>query len=85
MVNIWDLFGYVNASTYRKKVLQSLAKNTMTPREIERTINIKISHISRALTELKEKKLAECINPSIRKYKMYQLTKQGKDLVKRIK
>lgn len=80
-VSKWYFTSYVNASNYRKKVVNCLIEKAMTPREIEKQINIKISHISRTLKELKEKGLVECLSPEIRKHKLYSLTKKGKKLL----
>jgi len=41
--------------------------------------------VSRALAELKEKKLVEVLNPKEKTGRIYQKTKLGNDVVKRLK
>ncbi len=82
MVNKWYLVGKVNASTYRIKVLKELNNNNKTPSELENILKIKISHISRALTELTEIGLVKCLTPELRKNKIYSITKKGKEVLK---
>jgi len=84
MVNIWELIGFLRSSNYRLKVLKSLSDKEHTPSEIEKNTGIKISHVSRTLKEITDKKLAECLNPKLRKGKLYKITKLGKSLLNKI-
>lgn len=83
MVSKWKLTGLVQSSAYRKKVLKTL-KETKTPTQLEKELDIKISHISRTLKELREMKLIKCHAPDLRKGKLYQITKLGKEVLDKI-
>jgi len=85
MVNKWELKGKISASSYRKSVLLNLNEGIFTPRELEKSLNIKMSHISRTLAELQEYKLIECLTPTLRKGKQYRITKLGREVLKNIK
>ena len=76
---------YVEISQYRKKVMKSLEGNVKIPTVIARDSGIRTNHISKVLGELKEHKLVECINPEVRKGRLYRLTDKGDLLVKNIK
>ena len=43
------------------------------------------NHLSNPLKQLKEYELVECINPEVRKGRLYRLTDKGDALVKNIK
>jgi len=80
----WQLIGFVQASNYRKEVLKALNEPS-TPNSLEKKLNIKISHISRTIKELIEKKLVKCHTPELRKGKIFEITKEGKEILKDIK
>jgi len=84
MVNNWHLIGKVNASSYRKKILESLSKEPKTPTILEKELDIKFSHISRALKELEDMKLIKCLTPELRKNKFYGITELGKEILEKL-
>ena len=75
---------YVNISKYRTKVMKSLDGEVLIPSQIARDSGIRTNHISKVLSELKAHELVECINPEVRKGRMYRLTDLGKLIVKKI-
>lgn len=81
----WDELGYINASTYRKKIILALAKKPQTPKQLSDGINIKISHVSRGLKELVDKELVICQTPDLKRGKIYSLTAKSKSLLKSLK
>ena len=81
MTNKWELIGKINASSYRKKILIIL-QDPKTPSQLEKETKIKFSHVSRALTELTENKLIECLTPNLRKNKIYKITNLGHKILK---
>ena len=85
MVNKWELAGKVNASSYRIKILSSLSESPKTPTQLSKELDIKMSHISRTLTELVDLKLIESLTPEIRKSKLYQISKLGKEILEKSK
>jgi DNA-binding HxlR family transcriptional regulator len=83
---ILNLVGYVKRAKNRQIVFLALDKPMM-PSELMRKIYNKTSNtyfnlVSRALSELKEKKLIEVINPNEKTGRIYQKTKLGKDVRK---
>ena len=76
---------YVQISSYRKKVMRSLDGEVLIPTQIARNSEIRPNHISKVLAELKAHELVECINPDVRKGRLYRLTDKGDKVVKNIK
>ena len=75
---------YVKRSQYRSKILKSLVDDVKMPSQIARDTGIVQNHISNSLRQLKEHELVECINPEVRKGRLYRLTDEGKNVVKEI-
>ena len=84
MVNTWHLIGIIRGSSYRKKIFLSLSTGEKTPTQLVKDVNIKMSHISRALKELQEEKLIACLTPKLRKHKIYGLTDLGKAIREKV-
>ena len=76
------LLGYVLASNYRKKVLQSLQDKPLTPAMIAEKTEIYPSHVSMTLVELTKKNLVVCLTPKLKKGRLYDLTKEGRSVSK---
>ena len=75
---------YVNISKYRTKAIKSLEESPKIPSVIARDSGIRTNHISKVLGELKEHELVECINPEVRKGRLYRLTETGEEVVKNL-
>ena len=75
---------YVKISSYRLRVMKSLEEEVKMPSEIARDSDIRQNHISKVLSELKAHELVECINPEVRKGRLYRHTDKGVDVVKNI-
>lgn len=75
---------YVEISTYRTKVMKSLDGEVKIPSQIAKDTGIIQNHMSATLKQLREHKLVECINPEVRKGRLYRLTDKGNELVKNI-
>ena len=75
---------YVNISKYRTKVMKSLDGEVLIPTQIARNSGIRTNHISKVLSELKAHELVECINPEVRKGRLYRLTDKGEEVTKNI-
>lgn len=73
---------YVQMSKYRTKVMKALEGNVKIPSVIVKDSGIKTNHISKILSELKAHNLVECINPEVRKGRLYRLTDTGDEVVK---
>lgn len=75
---------YVKNSSYRTRVIKALDGKTKMPSEIAKDANIIQNHISTTLRQLKEHELVECINPEVRKGRLYRLTDKGNSVVKEL-
>ena len=75
---------YVQISKYRTKVMKSLDGDVKIPTQIAKDSGILPNHISKVLSELKARELVECINPEVRKGRLYRHTDKGKKVVKNI-
>ena len=75
---------YVKISQYRTKVMKSLDGDVLIPTQIARNSDIRPNHISKVLSELKAHELVECINPEVRKGRLYRLTNKGDEIVKNL-
>lgn len=75
---------YVQISKYRTKTMKALEGNVKIPSAIARDSGIRTNHISKVLSELKSHDLVECINPEVRKGRLYRLTETGEDVVKNL-
>ena len=75
---------YVKISTYRTKVMKSLEDEVKIPSQISKDSDIKQNHISNVLRQLKEHDLVECINPEVRKGRLYRLTNKGENIINKI-
>jgi len=76
------LLGFVLASKYRKKILQSLQDKPLTPAIISEKTGIYPSHVSMTLVELTKKNLVVCLTPKLKKGRLYDLTKEGSNMLK---
>ena len=75
---------YVKISQYRTKVMKALEDDIKIPSKIAKDSDIRQNHISKVLAELKAHELVDCINPEVRKGRLYRLTPKGDELVKNI-
>ena len=72
---------YVKRSQYRLRVMKSLDGKVKMPSEIAEDAKIYQNHISHTLRQLKEHELIECINPEVKRGRLYRLTEKGEKLV----
>ena len=80
----WDEISYVIASKTRKSIVIKL-DTPRTPTFLAKDLSINLANVSRALTELEEKKVVVCLTPKQKVGKIYSLTKKGKDILVKIK
>lgn len=55
------------------------------PTEIAKRSDIKTNHVSKVLSELRNKELIELINPEIKKGRLYRLTDDGNVIISILK
>jgi DNA-binding transcriptional ArsR family regulator len=78
----WDDASFVLASQYRVAVLDRLASGPAIPSQIATDTEIAISHVSRALTDLRERSLvALLVSEERQKGRVYGLTDRGTEIV----
>lgn len=80
-----DKVKYVSNSSYRVKVLKAIGKDAKMPKEIAKDSGILQNHISNVLRQLKENDIVECINPEVRKGRLYRLSDEGLDVLENLK
>ena len=80
---MYDLISFVTRGKIRKKVLLNLDV-PLTPTQLSEKIKTHRSTTSRTLLELEEKKLVKCITPKEKMGRFYEITKQGKEIIKNL-
>ena len=78
--NTLKTFAYINISSYRVKAIKAMQEGNKTPTQIANNSDIRLSHISKVLKELKECGVAECINEQERRNRIYLLTDLGNEI-----
>ncbi|AEN07803.1 transcription regulator (plasmid) [halophilic archaeon DL31] len=74
----WETIGFVVSSRYRVEVLERLTDSPAPPSTIANDTGCDISHISRALQELREHELVDLLVPESRKKgRIYGITDEG--------
>ena len=80
----WDNIGYIVRSKYRKDVFLN-SKKAIRPSQIAKKLDLRLTHVTRALRELKTKGLIKCLNPKERIGRFYILTKKGESVLNKVK
>lgn len=80
----WDTSAFIIRSNYRKKVFLELSK-PQRPSQIAKTLDLRLTHVTRALRELKQKNLVKCLNPKESFGRFYELTSKGENVLKEVK
>ena len=75
---------YVQISKYRAKVMKSLEGDVKIPTDIAKDSGIRTNHISKVLSELNAHELVECINPEVKKGRLYRQTDKGEIVSKNL-
>ena len=81
---LFQLVGYVMASDYRKKIIKSIGKEIKIPSIIAQEINLRTSHVSNVLKDLKENNIVVCLNEEAKKGRLYKNTELGLKILKYI-
>ena len=80
----WDTSAFIIRSNYRKRVFLELSK-PQRPSQIAKTLALRLTHVTRALRELKQKNLVKCLNPKESFGRFYELTSKGENVLKEVK
>jgi DNA-binding transcriptional ArsR family regulator len=79
----WTKYSFVVRGKNRSRTLKHL-KSPMTPSQLATASNVSLSHISKALRDLRKEGLVECINPKEKVGKIYRRTKEGEEVVEQM-
>jgi DNA-binding MarR family transcriptional regulator len=79
----WELYSFVSRSGQRVRIIKAMTK-PMRPTDIARETKLNKSHVSRTLREFVDKGIAKCLTPNERMGKYYELTEEGKKLLKKL-
>ena len=74
-----DELKYVKKSKYRTGVIKSIEEYPKMPSQIARDCDI-----SNTLKQLKEIDLVECMNPEVKKGRLYRLTDKGEKIAEKL-
>ena len=77
-----DLRIFFARSKLRVKVLEELNQKPQIASFLAKRLNKHREVISRIFLDLKKKGLAECVNPKSPHFRYYQITSQGKTIIK---
>ena len=80
----WDDVSYIVSSKTRQAIVLKL-ETPKTPTILANNLKINLPNISRALAELRNRKIVVCLTPAQRVGKIYGLTKKGRGAVSSIK
>ncbi len=80
----WEAVGFLLSSEIRRDVLRTLKEGRSTPSRISATLRTPISHVSHALKELQDNRLAVCLTPDRRKGRLYQITSLGETILREL-
>lgn len=75
---------YVKISQYRLRVMKTLDGDVKIPSKIAKDAEISQNLISNVLRQLRLRGLIECINPEVKKGRLYRLTELGRDVVENL-
>lgn len=79
---MWSKVGYIKCSKHRTKVAKSLIEEPKIPSQIVKEVGLNPYKVSAALKQLREKDIVVCLNPEVKKGRLYQLTNTGREVLK---
>lgn len=78
---IWEIIGFVKISPTRYKTLKTIKNDFLMPSEIAKSSGLRITQVSNALHDLKEKNLVFCLNEEATKGRIYKNTELGLEVL----
>ena len=79
----WNNISFIVRSKHRKKILKLLDK-PKTPTQLTKETELHFNSVSRTLIELEKKNLIKCLNPTQKLIRFYQITNEGRRLLKKL-
>ena len=80
-----NLLSYVRRSKHREKILLAFDNNVLMPSDISKKTDMRPTHVSRALKDLKGCHLVECLNEKETRGRLFEITDMGNEILKEIK
>lgn len=80
---MWDLVSEVLASSRRFRVLRALAVEPLDHRSLQRLTGLERSNAYKAIDQLRDRGLVECLTPERPRSKIYAITALGKEVFER--
>lgn len=80
----WEIIGFIKVSSTRYKILKSIETDFLMPSEIAQYTGLRITQVSHALHDLKERDLVFCLNENASKGRIYQNTPLGLEILEMI-
>ncbi|MGL6298917.1 MAG: winged helix-turn-helix domain-containing protein [Methanobacteriaceae archaeon] len=72
---------FVKSSRHRTSIMLYISDSIKMPSQIAENIDIRVTHVSKYLNDLKDKNLVVCLNEEDKRGRLYQLTDDGKELL----
>jgi len=84
---LWKRVSLILGSPLSRKILETLdsSDKPLAPLQISKKADIARSNVSTKLGALMKENLVVCINPDARKWRFYEITKEGKAALNEIK
>jgi len=79
----WKKYGLIIRSKNKKTNLKAL-NLPKTHSQFSKETNLAISTISKNLSQLTKLKLVKCLNPQLQMGKLFKITNEGKELLKKM-
>lgn len=80
----YDKLSFILAGELRKQIVKEL-ESPKSPLQLTKALKKSDSSISRSLTELEEQKIIKNLFPDKKKGRVYQLTKEGREILSSFK
>lgn len=79
------VLSYVRRSKHREKILLTLDNHILMPSDMSKKTNMRPTHVSRALKDLKEHNIVECLNEEETRGRLFKITDKGEEVLEEIK
>ena len=80
----WELIGKIKVSPIKYKTLKTIKTEYLKPSEIAKYSGLRITQVSNALRDLKQRDLVVCINEEAKKGRLYHNTELGLEILEMI-
>lgn len=80
----WEIIGFIKVSATRYNILKTIGDDFLMPSEIAKYTGLRITQVSNALHDLKEKDLVYCLNEDVSKGRLYRNTPLGLEILEMI-